>query len=1497
MCLVFDPAQSYADTIEVGPYSIYNADGRLFETLQEYIAMWDQLENEDYDQCMEEAEGQMYWYCSKNLVRDVIPHPLSDGYTNGLPNEYGLLLDVYINYSNVEGHGIIDEPADEGGLRVKVGWICPDDYLSSTMGPDSNRTLICYKNEAKSCPAGNPIDIVSGTKYEVETDYRSPNGPLKVERSYVSQKSGWLMSAEPRIQFLPPGEHGSIEGPFHGVRQGSCTDYFKLNVIKSQGGEWGYREVLRCARSINSDPASNIIYLWLKGNRYRMERYGDVYLWEGGQDKGLLIESVTAASIAGAAWRLRQADGSLSYFDTNGLILASLFADGSRVDYQYDQDRLISKLDQRGRTLNYQYDAGGRLNTVILPSGELIRYIYQGETPELNEFWLLSRVEWPNGESVTYRYNEAGNIESEPERFLTGKFDAYGNRIGTYKYGVLGQAYSTEGNEGERKRTIEYRRGRYHITDSNGAVEQLYFRGALSNGKPLLTKRVQPAASGGSAGRLYIYYNEDGKPWEVVDYDGSTTQHAYDPEHKLRTVSVTGLTRRPGTDLTGDGATLPTGARKQTTQWDNDLRKPLKIAEPKLITTYVYNGNPDPFNDSIPANCSSAQLDGVPLPVVCRVVRQATTDEDGSQGLNASLDPQLQVRHRLYTYNEEGQLLTTASSPDYLVETTYTYYPQVGAAHKKGDLRSITNILGHRVEYLAYDAHGNPTQIRDANGVLNEMSYDHRNRLTSYTTAGLTTILGYDLNGKLTTVTTPDGKALNREYDGAGRLSALVDAQLNRMEYGYDLEGNRLTEILYDASGATLFSKAYRYDVLNRVAKRIDASAEETTYGYDAEGKLTRTTDANLNSSVQAYDALDRLQQTTDALNGVTQYGYDAQGNLTGVTDPSGLITRYSYDYLGNLISQTSPDTGLTTYTYDEAGNRLSQTDARGITVSYSYDALNRLTHVSYPDASLNVIFIYDQGAYGIGRLTAITDGNGATEYAYNAYGDLISQTRTSSDGIVTRFSYDYDTQGRLASLAYPSGNSIHYSYDANGQLTGLSLEQNGAIRPLVSNLQKMPFGPVTSFDYGNGLSLTRSFDQDYRLIGQTIPGILQSSYQHDPVGNITDWEDLLSTGQDQFFGYDALYRLTSASGIYGDITYSYDATGNRRSLIWDGDAEIYSYGPGSHRLQQILGSVTDYRTYDAAGNTLQSLIGSYSYDETNRLIGFTKPGAAVRYAYNGKGERIQKNVDGVITRFRYAPSGELLGEYDQSGRAIREYITVEGQPVALVSTANSIYYLHTDHLGAVVKATDENQSIIWEVSRRPFGERTITTAQIEMPLGFPGQYFDEESNNYYNYFRDYDPATGRYLQSDPIGLLGGPNTYAYVGGNPTNYTDKYGLFCIPCAVVVVAGGAAISWWWQNSGGPDAMYNDWDTGSAVGPAPHTHEEEREARNFVPDPFGDNCPQLKHAIEVLEDQIKWRRTDLNPASTSYRSHKAHIDMLDRKREDLQNTYDRLCKDKC
>ena len=112
---------------------------------------------------------------------------------------------------------------------------------------------------------------------------------------------------------------------------------------------------------------------------------------------------------------------------------------------------------------------------------------------------------------------------------------------------------------------------------------------------------------------------------------------------------------------------------------------------------------------------------------------------------------------------------------------------------------------------------------------------------------------------------------------------------------------------------------------------------------------------------------------------------------------------------------------------------------------------------------------------------------------------------------------------------------------------------------------------------------------------------------------------------------------------------------------------------------------------------------------------------------------------------------------------------------VADSATPQNVAYIHADHLATPQKMTDPSGTVVWDRDALPFGQTASLTGTGELPLRFPGQYYDDETGLYYNYFRDYDPSTGRYIQSDPIGLAGGLNTYAYVGGNPINATDPYG--------------------------------------------------------------------------------------------------------------------------
>ncbi len=106
---------------------------------------------------------------------------------------------------------------------------------------------------------------------------------------------------------------------------------------------------------------------------------------------------------------------------------------------------------------------------------------------------------------------------------------------------------------------------------------------------------------------------------------------------------------------------------------------------------------------------------------------------------------------------------------------------------------------------------------------------------------------------------------------------------------------------------------------------------------------------------------------------------------------------------------------------------------------------------------------------------------------------------------------------------------------------------------------------------------------------------------------------------------------------------------------------------------------------------------------------------------------------------------------------------------------AEAPLYVHADHLGTPQKMTDQAGALAWDRVLKPFGETVSLTGAATNPQRFPGQLNDPETGFHYNYFRDYDPTTGRYLQSDPIGLAGGLNTYGYAVGNPVRFTDPSG--------------------------------------------------------------------------------------------------------------------------
>jgi RHS repeat-associated protein len=222
----------------------------------------------------------------------------------------------------------------------------------------------------------------------------------------------------------------------------------------------------------------------------------------------------------------------------------------------------------------------------------------------------------------------------------------------------------------------------------------------------------------------------------------------------------------------------------------------------------------------------------------------------------------------------------------------------------------------------------------------------------------------------------------------------------------------------------------------------------------------------------------------------------------------------------------------------------------------------------------------------------------------------------------------------------------------------------------------------------------------------------------------------------------------------------------------------VYSYTANTNKLASAIGEKTLNFSYDNDGNTTLENARQYIYNQNQRLIQ-TVEGTNVlgEYVYNGNGQRVKKltNNGAQCTVYHYDKNGMLIAESSSSGTVKAEYIYLNGQPLANIEN-NNIYYYHNDHLGTSMMMTDETVETVWEGEYLPFGEAFSVTGSITNNLRFPGQYFDDETGLHYNYYRDYNPVVGRYVEADPVGIDRGENhLFVYVRNNAVNWIDPEG--------------------------------------------------------------------------------------------------------------------------
>jgi len=709
-----------------------------------------------------------------------------------------------------------------------------------------------------------------------------------------------------------------------------------------------------------------------------------------------------------------------------------------------------------------------------------------------------------------------------------------------------------------------------------------------------------------------------------------------------------------------------------------------------------------------------------------------------------------------YTYDALGNVTSRTDA----LGNTWTYNYITGTDR----IETETNPLGVVTKY-EYDAKGNQTKmIRDYGGALANT--------TSYT---------YDAQGNQTSVTDTLGNTTGYEYDAQGNITKITDPSGNVTAYTYDARGNQLTEM--DANGnATTFA----YDLLDRLVSITDVKGNTTSFQYDANGNLIAEADAQGNNRTQSYDAYNRLTQVTDLLSNTTNYTYDWRDNLIATTDANGNTTSYTYDILDRLLSKTNAVGEQTNFTYDVANNLLTVLDGNGNTTTFSYDALDRVVSETLPDGA-QTTYTFD----AVGNQATKTDPNGnTTRFAYDSLNRLL--TKTYTDGSTANFTYD--TLGRMLTGS-DSDSSLAYTYDANGRVTQAT--QNGKTIDYsydgVGNRTSMttPEGEVVQYSYdeaalmtsvhlSNAKGITYSYDSLNRITRKDYSGGSYSTYAYDAVGRSIQIDHLKPDGSSIYSQgnvYDGVGNILTKTIGLGPTAYNYD----NAYRLTSADHNDWTY----NNRNQLLGYDAVSYTYDANGNTLTKtdVAGTtqYSYDYENRLRRVELPdGSFAEYKYDVLGRRIEKNVNGSAISYIY-DKGALLAEYNDPGPPERAYIRGSGDiNPSFWTKDNEIFFFHHDQLGTPSATTNDGASVIWEATYDAFGEADILTEIVGNNVRFPGQYFDTETGTHYNYFRDYVPNIGRYIESDPIKLIGGINTYVYAKNNPTTLIDPFGLKSLP---------------------------------------------------------------------------------------------------------------------
>ncbi|MEU7163621.1 putative T7SS-secreted protein [Streptomyces morookaense] len=670
------------------------------------------------------------------------------------------------------------------------------------------------------------------------------------------------------------------------------------------------------------------------------------------------------------------------------------------------------------------------------------------------------------------------------------------------------------------------------------------------------------------------------------------------------------------------------------------------------------------------------------------------------------------------------------------------------------------------VWHQTYDAAGNRTSLTDPTGAVTRYTYDELGHPASITDAlGNTTRVRCNAAGLVLEVTDPLGSVTSYRRDAFGRVTAVIDPMGSTTRLLWSVEGHLLCRIAPDGA--------------------------EESWTYDGEGNCTQYVDALGGTTTYEYTHFDLLTAQTGPDGVRHEFTHDPELRLTEVTNPQGLTWTYRYDAAGRLAEETDFDGRRLTYTHDAAGRLTARTNGLGQTITYEHDALGRV--VTKNADGVVTTYAYDAA----GRLLETTSPDATLIYRRDRLGRVKSETTNGRT-----LAFTYDALGRRTHRITPGGAVSTWTYDATGRHTSLTASGHRF------DIEHDAAGREVARHFGEGITLRHGWDAAGRVVSQSVEAggtdrLRRRAYTYRRDGYLT-------AVNDRTFQLDSTGRVTAVDAPHWQERYAYDAAGNQTQASWPAahpGAEAQGTRAYSGTLIKRAGTVR--YEHDAQGRVVlrQKVRLSrrpdtwrYEWDAEDRLRTVTTPdGTRWRYLYDPLGRRIAKqrltNTGEVAEQVDFTWDGPTLTEQTTVSRDFPNPVTLtwdhDGlRPAAQterISAAEApqeeidsrFFAIVTDLVGTPTELIDETGATTWRSRTTLWGTTTwARDSTAYTPLRFPGQYFDPETELHYNFYRHYDPETGRYATPDPLGLAPAPNPASYVH-NPHTWADPLGLS--PC--------------------------------------------------------------------------------------------------------------------